>query len=93
MKAAETSQDKRLTSQIVQFAMDWVETAWSSGSSIERAALCFVLANFGMLDQSTLISRDYYLLYGHYLSRAGHLEQADRFLTSGSAVGKKQWNG
>lgn len=82
MKAAEASQNKKLTNQIVRFAMDWVETAWSSGSSIERAALCSVLANFRMLDNSVLISRDYYLLYGHHLSRAGHLEQACKFLAS-----------
>ena len=86
MKAAEASQNKKLTNQIVRFAMDWVETAWSSGSSIERAALCSVLANFRMLDKSVLISREYYLLYGHHLSRAGHLDQASKFLTYGTST-------
>ncbi len=83
MNTAEASQDNRLTIEIAKFARDWVETAWSSGSSIECAALCSVLAHFRMLDRSVLISPKYHLLYGHHLSRAGHLEQADEFLTSG----------
>ena len=83
MKAAETSRDERLSSQIVEFAMDWAETAWYSGSSIERAALCNVLANFHVLYIPALISPKYHLLYGYYLSRAGNLEQAKVFLTSG----------
>ena len=83
MKAAEISRDSRLISQIVNYAMDWAEIAWSSGSSIERAALCCVLARFGMLDKSVLVSPKYHLLYGHHLSRAGHLREAKDFLTSG----------
>ena len=83
MKAAEASRDSRLNSQIVNYAMDWAEVAWSSGSSIERAALCCVLASFGMLDKSVLVSPKYHLLYGHHLSRAGHLREAGDFLTSG----------
>ena len=79
-KAAEVSQDRELNSRIVKHAMDWVETAWSSGSSIECAALCCVLANFRMLDRGVLVSPRYRLLYGYYLSRAGHLEQAKEFL-------------
>ena len=83
MKAAEVSRDRRLISQIVNYAIDWAEIAWSSGSSIERAALCCVLARFGMLDKSVLVSPKYHLLYGHHLSRAGHLREAGDFLTSG----------
>ena len=83
MKAAEASRDSKLNSQIVTYAIDWAEIAWSSGSSIERAALCCVLANFGMLDKSVLVSPKYHLLYGHHLSRAGHLKEAEEFLTSG----------
>ena len=79
-KAAEVSQDGELNSQIVKYAMEWVETAWSSGSSIECAALCCVLANFRMLDKGVLVSPRYRLLYGYHLSRAGHLEQAKEFL-------------
>ena len=79
-KAAEVSQDGELNSRIVKHAMDWVETAWSSGSSIECAALCCVLANFRMLDEVVLVSPRYRLLYGYHLSRAGHLEQAKKFL-------------
>ena len=79
-KAAEVSQDGELNSRIVKHAMDWVETAWSSGSSIECAALCCVLANFRMLDKGVLVSPRYRLLYGYHLSRAGHLEQAKEFL-------------
>ena len=79
-KAAEVSQDGELNSRIVKHAMDWVETAWSSGSSIECAALCCVLANFRMLDKGGLVSPRYRLLYGYHLSRAGHLEQAKEFL-------------
>lgn len=79
-----------MVSNIVQFAMDWVEGAWSSGSSIERAALCCVLANFqmiptlfsGTLNISTLVSPKYRLLYGHHLSRTGHLRQAEEWLAS-----------
>lgn len=82
-KAAEVSQDKSLTGQIVKFAMDWVETACSSGSLIERAALCCVLANFRIVDRTVLDSPNCHLLSGHYLSQAGHFEQARRFLTSG----------
>ena len=79
-KAAEVSQNVELSSQIVKHAMVWVETAWSSGSSIECAALCCVLANFRMFDGRMLISPEYRLLYGYHLSRAGHLEQAKEFL-------------
>lgn len=81
-EGAEVSQDKSLTGQIVKFAMDWVETACSSGSLIERAGLCCVLANFRIMDRSVLDSRNCHLLYGHYLSQAGHLEQARSLLTS-----------
>lgn len=83
MKAAKRLQNKRLTVQIAKFAMDWVEGAWSSGSSIERTALCSVLATCHILDRSVLVSPRYYLLYGYHLSRAGHLEQAAEFLNSG----------
>ena len=79
-KAAEVSQNSELNSRIAKHALVWVETAWSSGSSIERAALCSVLANFRMLDGGVLISPKYRLLYGYHLSRAGHLEQAKEFL-------------
>ena len=79
-KAAEVSQDGELNSRIVKHAMDWVETAWSSGSSIECAALCCVLANFRILDKGALISPKYRLFYGYHLSRAGHLEQAKECL-------------
>ena len=80
-KAAEASQDGELKNRIVKHAMDWVETAWSSGSSIECAALCCVLANFRMLDHWVLTAPKYRLLYGYHLSRAGHLDQAKEFLT------------
>lgn len=83
MKAAEASGDNRLISQIGMYASHWIEAAWSSGSSIERAALCCVLANFRFLDRSILVSPEYHLLYGYYISRAGHLEQAENFLNSG----------
>lgn len=79
-KAAEAAQDRELNSRIFKYATDWVETAWSSGSSIERAALCCVLANFGMKDEWVLVPPHYGLLYGYYLSRAGHLEQAKESL-------------
>ena len=79
-KAAEALQDRELNSRIVKHAMDWVESAWSSGSSIECAALCCVLANFQMLDEGVLVSTKYHLLYGYYLSRAGHLKEAKEFL-------------
>ena len=82
-KAAKESQDKKLTNQLVAFAMEWVETAWSSGSSIECAALCCVLANFRMLDKWVLVPPEHRLLFGYHLSRAGHLKQAKEFLTSG----------
>ena len=81
-KAAEASQDRELSSRILKHAMDWVETAWSSGSSIECAALCCVLANFRMLDEGVLVSPRYRLLYGYHLSRAGYLEQAKDSLAS-----------
>lgn len=83
MKAAEASQDSTLKYQIVKYALNWVETAWYSGSSIERAALCCVLAHFGILNRSALLPPKYHLLYGHYLSRAGYLKQAEEFLTLG----------
>lgn len=82
-KAAKASQDKKLSNQLVAFAMEWVETAWSSGSRIECAALCCVLAKFRMLDKWVLLSPEDRLLYGYHLSRAGHLKQAKEFLTSG----------
>lgn len=83
MKAADASQDSTLKYQIVKYAMNWVETAWYSGSSIERAALCCVLAHFGILNRSALLPPKYHLLYGYYLSRAGYLKQAEEFLTLG----------
>lgn len=83
MKAAEALQDSTLKCQIVKYAVNWVEIAWYSGSSIERAALCCVLAHFGILDRSALLPSKYHLLYGHYLSRAGYLKQAEEFLTLG----------
>ena len=85
-KAAEVSQDRELNSRIVKHAMDWVETAWSSGSSIECTALCCVLANFRMLDKAVLVSPRYRLLYGYHLSRAGHLEQAKESLASAYTI-------
>ena len=81
-KAAEAAQIGKLESRIEQYAADWAETAWSSGSSIECAALCCVLANFQMIDKGLLVPSKYRLLYGYHLSRAGHLEQARDCLAS-----------
>ncbi len=83
MRVVETSRYTELNTQIGRSAMEWVETAWFSGSSIERAALCCVLANFQILDRSVLVPTKYHLLYGYYLSRAGHLKHAEEFLASG----------
>lgn len=83
MKATEATQENKLSSQIIISAVDWIESAWASGSSIEGVALCCVLANFQMLDRSVLVSPKYHLFYGHNLSRTGHLEEAGKFLTSG----------
>ena len=92
LKAAEPLQDSKLNSQIFSYAMDWVERAWYSGSSIEHAALCCVLANFRILDKSVLVPPNYHCLYGYYLSRASHLEQAQEFLSSGIKLSSPPWD-
>ena len=91
LKATEASHEKILISQIVKLATDWAEGAWHSGSSLECAALCCVLANFQIMptlsssssERSALLSLRYSFFYGYHLSRAGHLEQARGWLVSG----------
>lgn len=70
-------------SSLDAFAKAWIESAWLSGSSLETASLCCVLANLSLCDYSTLVSTNWRILYGCYLSRAGILEDAAHFLTSG----------
>ena len=65
--------------------MDWVEGAWSSGSSIERAALCCVLANFQMIsplkawfaDPERVILMDRYKICSTKIVNEGMIVKAD----------------
>ena len=70
-------------SSLDAFAKAWIERAWFSRSSLETASLCCVLANLSVYEYSTLVPNNWHMLYGYYLSRAGILEDAAHFLTSG----------
>ena len=67
----------------IEFAKIWSQRAWTSRAPVEMSALCRVLAKLKSWDPPWEIQREYHLLYGYHLSRAGLLCQAERFLRSG----------
>lgn len=69
--------------RVIEFAKVWSQRAWTSRTPVEMSALCRVLAKLKSWDPPWEIQREYHLLYGYHLSRAGLLSQAERFLRSG----------
>ena len=65
------------------FAKAWIESAWFSGPLLETASLCCILASLSLCDYSTMVPTNWHILYGYYVSRAGILEDAAQFPTSG----------
>lgn len=55
----------------------------SDMSALERIMLCRAFARFGTSDDSAMQPREYDLLFGYHLSRAGVLEKAEDLLLSG----------
>ncbi len=64
-------------------ATEWVSLSHGMNSTIEKTAICDILATFNIHDLDNAIPLDCYLFYGYSLSRAGVLVQGDRFLAKG----------
>ncbi|KAL8918577.1 MAG: hypothetical protein Q9172_005367 [Xanthocarpia lactea] len=80
---AEISNDHRAVGTIVRLLEDWCRIALRSKTPIELAALCCVLVKIGAMDELDRVPQDYHLSCGYYLSRAGLLQKAEQFLSSG----------
>ncbi|KAL8711671.1 MAG: hypothetical protein Q9225_007084 [Loekoesia sp. 1 TL-2023] len=83
MGAAETLHERNLIEGVVQMLKFWCQKARESRSAIELAALCSVLVKIRAFDKLDEMPEEYYLSCGFYLSRAGFLPLAARFLLAG----------
>ena len=72
-----------LVADALKAGTKWIDSAQSTGTSIEKTALCEMLATFDIHARKEIIQKEYYLFYGYHLSRAGFLEQGDQFLARG----------
>ena len=84
LDAAEAQDSIELIDAIVQSGKQWLQRLLGSErSSLEQTMLCRALARFGNLDYLEPQPRQYDLLLGYQLSRAGCIERAEELLLSG----------
>ena len=83
MKSAKALHFEDIVADALKAGTRWVDSAQRIATSIEKTALCEMLATFNMHARKEIIQKEYYLFYGYHLSRAGFLEQGDHFLARG----------
>ncbi|KAM0799399.1 hypothetical protein BDR22DRAFT_890299 [Usnea florida] len=83
MKSAKALHFEDLVADTLKAGTEWVDSAQRDGTTIEKIALCEMLATFGIHARNEIIQTEYCLFYGYHLSRAGFLEQGDHFLARG----------
>ena len=84
LDAAEAQDCVELIDAVVQTGKQWTQRLLGSElSSLEQTMLCRALARFGTSDYLEPQPRQYDLLLGYQLSRAGWVERAEELLLSG----------
>ena len=84
LDAAEAQDCDELIDTVVQTGKQWMQRVLGSKlSSLEQTMLCRALARFGYSDYPGPQPRQYDLLLGYQLSRAGCIEKAEELLLSG----------
>ena len=85
MKSAKALHFEDIVADAVKAGTEWADSAQTAGNStsIEKTALCEVLATFSIHARNEMILEEYGLYYGYHLSRAGFLVQGDQFLFRG----------
>ena len=84
LDAAEAQDCDELIDTVVQTGKQWMQRLLGSKlSSLEQTMLCRALARFGNSDYPEPQPRQYDLLLGYQLSRAGCIERAEELLLSG----------
>ena len=83
MNTAKAAHFEDIARDTLKAGTDWVSRSSMMDSTIERTALCDILATLDIQDREKLIPLKCYLFYGYNLSRAGLLIQSDLFLARG----------
>ena len=84
LDAAEVQECTEIIDDIVRKGKQWMQRLLGSEpSSLEQIMLCRALARFGTSDDPEPQPRQYDLLFGYHLSRAGCIEKAEKLLSSG----------
>ena len=84
LDAAEVQERTEIIDDIVRKGKQWMQRLLGSEpSSLEQIMLCRAFARFGTSDDPEPQPRQYDLLFGYHLSRAGCIEKAERLLSSG----------
>ena len=99
LDAAEAADCTEVIGDTLRKWKHWMlRTSNSDMSALERIMLCRAFARFGTSDDSVMQPREYDLLFGYHLSRAGVLEKAEELLLSGleyyasSPMSKRVWS-
>ena len=83
MHTANVAHFEDIARDTLKAGTDWVSRSSMMDSTIERTALCDILATLDIQDREKAIPLKCYLFYGYNLSRAGLLIQGDLFLARG----------
>ena len=83
MHAAKAARFEDIARDTLKAGTDWVSRSPMMDSTMERTALCDILATLDIHNREKAIPLKCYLFYGYNLSRAGFLVQGDRFLARG----------
>ena len=86
MNSAKALHFEDIVADAVKAGTEWADTAQTAqrdSTSIEKTALCEVLATFNIHARNQMILEGYGLHYGYHLSRAGFLVQGNQFLFRG----------
>ncbi len=84
LDTAEVQDCAEVIDDTVRKAKQWTQRLLSSElSSLEQIMLCRVFARFGTSDELGSHPRQYDLLFGYHLSRAGCIEKAEKVILSG----------
>lgn len=84
LDTAEAGGYTKVVDDTMQRGKQWMQRLWGSElSSLEQIMLCRAFARFGTSDDPDPQHRQYDLLFGYHLSRAGYIEKAEKLLLSG----------
>ena len=84
LDAAEAQDSIQFIDAVIQNGKLWMRRLLGSElSSLEQTMLCRAFARFGTSDYPEPQPRQYHLLFGYQLSRAGYVEKAEELLLSG----------